>query len=176
MRRIAVVSLLFAVSIGCSLRSPMKRFRTQEEAGTVHVAVQSMARFDDVYTDELQPHFDLNAKDALDAISQSQVSEMERLRSFVAELNVAGPKKTVTTERVTEDGRVTSEKQTERSQTADPPDVKLPDAKDLENKAPEVMRNAAVELDQSLRYRTAAALIQEIALFNRYVRDAAVSR
>ncbi|HUR82383.1 MAG TPA: hypothetical protein VM733_16585 [Thermoanaerobaculia bacterium] len=155
----------------------MKRFSTQEEAGTVHVAVQSIARFDDEYTDELQPHFDLSSEDALDAISQTQVSEMERLRALLAELNIAGQKRTVTSERTIDKGEVTKETSTEKT---DPPDLSTvgakPAAKALTNTAPAVIAGNSVQLDQSLRYRAAAALIQEIALFNRYVRDAAVTR
>jgi len=46
----ALVLLVLFSSSACSLRAPMKRFSTQEEAGTVHVAVQSIALFDDAYT------------------------------------------------------------------------------------------------------------------------------
>lgn len=178
MRRFTAVAALVVFSLtACSLRPPMKRFSTQEEAGTVHVAVQSIARFDDAYTDQLQPHFELTSEQALSAISQTQISEMERLRALLAEINLAGQKRTVTSERTLDKGEVTKETTTEKT---DPPDLSTtgaePAAKTLTNTAPAVIAGRSVELDQSLRYRAAAALIQEIALFNRYVRDAAVSR
>lgn len=176
-RRIAAVLVVALLFNGCSLRSPMKRFGTQEQAGTVHVAVQSIARFDDAYTDQLQPHFDLTSEKALDAISQTQVSEMERLRALLAEFTIAGQKRTVTSEKKTEKGEVTTDTVTEKT---DPPDFATvpaaPGAKGISNNAPGITPTERPSLDQSLRYRAAAALIQEIALFNRYVRDAAVSR
>lgn len=177
MRRIAAFVLLLGISSSCSLRAPMKRFSTQEEAGTVHVAVQSIAKFDDAYTDQLQPHFDLTSEQALNAISQTQVAEMERMRALLAELNLAGRKRTVTSERTLTKGEVTTETKTEKTEAPDLETVPAaPGAKTLTNTAPDVTTTEKVQLDQSLRYRAAAALIQEIALFNRYVRDAAVSR
>ena len=177
MRKLTALLLVSTVVAGCSFRPPMKRFSTQEEAGTVHVAVQSIARFDDAYTDQLQPRFALTSEQALNAISQTQISEMERLRALLAELNVAGQKRTVTSERTLDKGEVTKETTTEKT---DPPDLTTtgaePAAKTVTNLAPAVFAGRDVQLDQSLRYRAAAALIQEIALFNRYVRDAAVSR
>lgn len=177
-RRLTALVLLFVFVLGgCSLRAPMKRFATKEEIGTVHVAVQSIAKFDDEYTDQLQPRFELTAADALNAaVAQTQVSEMERFRALLAELKAAGDKKTLSTERVTDKGEVTTDKVTKKRDTGDPSTVGVPDAEERSNDAPDVLTDANVQFDPGLRYRTAAALLQEVALFNRYVRDAAVTR
>ena len=180
LKKFTAVLVIATLSNGCSFfsqRAPMKRFSTQEQAGTVHVAVQSIARFDDAYTDQLQPRFDLTSQAALEAISQTQVSEMERLRVLLAELTIAGQKRSVTSEKTMTKGEVTTETTTEK---VDPPDfattTAAPSEEGLTNNAPGITPDERPQLDQSLRYRAAAALIQEIALFNRYVRDAAVSR
>lgn len=176
-RRLTAIVLLVVFALGgCSLRAPMKRFATKEEIGTVHVAVQSIAKFDDEYTDQLQPHFELTTADALNAIAQTQVSEMERFRALLAEVKAAGDKKTLSTERVTDKGEVTTDKVTKKRDPGDLSTVGLPDAEERSNDAADVLTDANVQFDPGLRYRTASALLQEVALFNRYVRDAAVSR
>ena len=154
----------------------MKRFATQEEAGSVQVAIQSIARFDDVYIDALQPRFDVSSQDALDAISQSQISEVQRLRAIVAEVMASGAKRDVKQERVTEKGEVTKDTLTEtRTSPVLDTATTAPGAVGF-TLTPFSVEGQTTQVDPALRRRAAAAYLQEIALLNRYVQDAAVSR
>jgi len=176
--RQSVVASLIALLLtqGClSLRRPMKRFATQEEAGSVQVAIQSIARFDDVYIDALQPHFDVTSKDALDAIAQTQVSEVQRLRALVAELTLSGAKKEGTQERVLDKGEVTKDTVSEKRTSPAIDTTAGPGAVGF-TLSPFSVDGQAIQLDPALQRRAAAAYLQEIALLNRYVQDAAVSR
>ena len=169
---VSMIALFFMQ--GClSLRRPMKRFSTQEEAGSVQVAIQSIARFDDVYIDALQPHFDVSSKDALDAIAQTQVSEVQRLRALVAEISVSGAKKETTQERVTEKGEVTKDTLTEK-RTSPAIDTTAAPGPATFTATPFTVSDQSIQLDPALQRRAAAAYLQEIALLNRYVQDAAV--
>lgn len=177
--RIARALLALTVSLSitfCASRGPL-RLRTQEEVGSVQVAVQSVAPFED-YISSLEPQFELKAQDALaQAIAQTQTQDTQLVNQFLATLQIALPTITRTqtsTEKTQDLGRTTDSTTTHSSQPgtiATPstaPGVATPTAT-------ATLPTGTVDIDPALRYRAAAALSQEVSLLNRYVRDAAVS-
>lgn len=162
----------------CSFFSnePIK-LRTQEEVGSVQVAVQSVAPFED-YISSLEPQFELKAQDAFaQAIAQTQTQDTQLVNQFMATLQIALPQITrAKTSTETNDGSATTTTSTiDRSS--------LPGTIATPSTAPGVstptvtatLPPGTVDIDPALRYRAAAALAQEVSLLNRYVRDAAVS-
>lgn len=163
----------------CSLfnsNAPVK-LRTQEEVGTVQVAVQSVAPFED-YISSLEPQFELKAQDAFaQAIAQTQTQDTQLVNQFLATLQIALPQitRTRTSTATTNATGTTNESTTERSSQpgtiATPSSAPAAATPTLEATLPA----NTVDIDPALRYRAAAALAQEVSLLNRYVRDAAVS-
>src|SRR5437016_4672117 len=89
-------SIIIGLSIcvtSCSFFSAPQQttFKTQEEAGTVQVAVQSVAPFED-YISTLEPKFTLKPEDALNqAVAQTQAEDTQIVRQFMASLALALP-------------------------------------------------------------------------------------
>lgn len=137
-----------------------KRVCDEQQAGTTHVAVLSVARWED-YVSALQPTFELSAADALrDAIADSGSLDSSVLRALAISARVSGS------------GRGEDGGKTPGSGAAE---IETPDTgeRTAADNLPEL---AAVtpEVDPMLKHRAAAALFQEVQLINRYVRDAAI--
>jgi hypothetical protein len=186
-----VLPLLLLGAPGCGPVEPPRTaptlFETQEEAGVIHIGVQSVAAFED-YIDALQPRFTLTADEALRrAVPVTETQELRAAVSTVVQAAVALA--TVEREQLASASEVTSrsgageEKQEGRrersSRTArrsgavpEAPDVELPE--DLLARLEQL--SATPDLDPSLQYRAAAALLQDLALLSSYVREAAVGR
>jgi hypothetical protein len=150
----------------CSSASLKERtFRYQHQAGSVQVAVQSVAPFEE-YIDDLQPRFSLSAQDALDqAIPLTRIEEIQELRSLSLNLRAA-----LTKLKVDAAG-------TEARQPSDASTIALPGSSALPTPAPFTLPSyEALKLDPALRYHAAASLFQEVTLLSTYVRDAAVRK
>ncbi|HKV08192.1 MAG TPA: hypothetical protein VJ725_08650 [Thermoanaerobaculia bacterium] len=178
---ILLTAALLAAACGTLNPKPPKpevvRFKSQNEAGSVLVGVQSVAPFE-AYVDALQPRFVLSSDDALrDAISASQIQDLRQLRSLALRIALNLPTRTTTSSTEIEsngEGTTTSETRNDSQASGAAPTVEVPgaitDLIDRIEKEPD-----AISTDASLRYRSAAALLQEVALLSNYVRDAAVS-
>jgi len=171
-----VVSCLLVLSCSHFRDTTAVRFDQQEDVGAVHVAIQSVAPFEG-YINSLQPQFAFNTEQALTAaIQQTQTEDSQLFRALMASLTLALPSNTNTkTTTLNADGTTT----VTGTESKTPGDASKVVA------APGVPANALgalalpdnkVGIDQSLKFRAAAALLQEVALLNAYVRDAAVSR
>jgi hypothetical protein len=179
MRPTRAVSIAVCASLtsGCAVKEPkpvQAIYRAQEDAGTVEIAVQSVAPFEE-YVDQLQPRFTLTADAAYQAaITDTQLEELRALRSLAFSLGISFP--TVTLSRssttTTENGasKTTSSETKSRASGAppnapEPPTGSLPEAFTVQS---------GLGVDAALRYRAASALMQEVALLSTYVKDAAV--
>lgn len=178
---VLLTAALLAAACGTLNPKPPKpeevRFKFQNEAGSVLVGVQSVAPFE-AYVDALQPRFALNSDDALKgAISTSQIQELRQLRSLALRIALNLPTRTTTSTtdiESGEEGTTTSRTRNDSQASGAVPPVEVPEAiAELIERLEE--EPDAVSTDASLRYRSAAALLQEVALLSNYVRDAAVS-
>jgi hypothetical protein len=143
----ALLSLLFTA---CAAPPAEPRaLPAQEEAGSVHVAVLSVARWYD-YVDALQPYFDLTADGALGQVLRigqiSSSDELSRSRVELA-LGVNGPTPATS-----------APSGAQRAEPGAAIGVSPP------------------QRDAHTAYSNAAALYQEVQLLNRYVRDAAIPK
>jgi hypothetical protein len=159
----------FALTIaplGCRSTSLKEvTFSDQPSAGSVHVAAQSIAPFDE-YIDSLQPRFDLSSAQALDqAIPLVALREVQELRSLVANLKAAFPRL-----KANEEGKYSAAPGETTDLTA-PPGATLPDQTPLA-----LPGFDKLQMDPTLRFHAAASLFQEVSLLSSYVRDAAVSK
>jgi hypothetical protein len=173
--RFAITLSLVAV-IGCVNASlPVKSFSRQEDAGTVHVAVQSIAPFDEDYITQLQPVLQLTDEQLANAIAQTRIQEIQRLRALLVEAGFLLPSATLTSTKTTTDGTTS---QTTTEQTTPPAADKIPSsvAEIAMGGSPFEIADKGVKSDVSNTLRNVVALRQEVALLNRQVRDAAVSR
>ena len=178
---VLLTAALLAAACGTLNPRPPKpeevRFQFQNEAGSVLVGVQSVAPLE-AYVDALQPRFVLDSQDALaGAISTSQIQELRQLRSLALRIALNLPTRTTTSTTEVEsgeEGTTTSRTRNDSQASGAVPTVEVPDAiAQLIERLEE--EPDAVSTDASLRYRSAAALLQEVALLSNYVRDAAVS-
>lgn len=176
----ACLALIAVATTSCSSFSAPRQttFKTQEEAGTVQVAVQSVAPFED-YISTLEPKFNLKPEDALaQALAQTQAEDSQIVRQFMASLQLALPSIThMQSSAVTDDGtKTTTTSSNARSSKpgslSDMPAAPAAVASPLGALA--LPANSNVDFDQSLKYRAATALAQEVSLLSHYVRDAAV--
>ena len=169
--------LLVAICLpGCETLKPMEpphRVVHQEEAGSTHVAVLSVARWDD-YVKELQPNFALTAEDALArAGATTQDLEDKFVSSVSTALKLAPPTSSVTTSHASG----SPEMRNEASGPGDVSKVATPTAAGAAV-APSSLPPATSVLatppmqEPMLQYSLATALFQEITLINRYVKDA----
>ncbi len=161
------------------------RVKRQDQAGSVHVSILSVARWEDVQ-DALQPTFDLRAADALrEVVPTTQQLEKKVLEALQVALEVAPPLTSTTISRTsgTQTGAPDTFTST-RTEERGPGDVAaiardpslaagrlasgldgIPDALGFQP-----------ALDPLLKYSAATALYQEVQLLNRYVRHAARMR
>lgn len=176
MRAIAKAALCFLL-LSCShfRDTTSVRFQKQEDVGAVHVAVQSVAPFEG-YINSLQPKFEYDTNAAIAAaIQQTQTEESQLFRALMASLSIAGPQ-TAFSKTKTIDGETTTAQQSETTTQGDLSKVTAAAAAPANTTAAASLASEKVALDQSLTFRAAAALLQEVTLLNAYVRDAAISR
>ena len=151
------------------------RFAKQADVGSVHVAVQSVAPFEG-YINSLQPQFEYDTNKAIAAaIQQTQTEESQLFRALMASLSVSGPQTALSNTKKTEGG-IRTEEHTETTTQGDLGKVTAPAAAPTNTAAAKSLADEKIGLDQSLTFRAAAALLQEVTLLNAYVRDAAISR
>jgi hypothetical protein len=180
-KKIPVASFIVLSSLvlsSCSFfhdTSPV-RFHQQEEAGSVHVAVQSVAPFEG-YINSLQPQFALNSEQALaEAIQQTQTEDSQVFRALLASLNISGPQisgsKTTT---LNADGTTTTSG-TSTTKPGDASTVVAAAAAPANPLGTLTLPSTTVGLDRSLKYQAAASLLQYVTGIDNYVRDAAIRR
>jgi hypothetical protein len=178
-RRPLTLAILGLYSLSCATGVKPKRFRSQVEAGAIAVSIQSIAPFDEQYIEQLQPKVEMPADAA--AIALTQIRQIQQLRQLLIEAGLGLPSSTVTESKTTTNKPKEGEPPAAftNTETKTPPDLtKLPSGPASDLKVPDALTlpNATLALDTALSLRAKAALQQEIALLNRYVRDAAVTR
>lgn len=166
---------------GYTITSPIIKkdgVTTQDDIGSVHVAVLSVAPWDK-YVEELQPLFKLTAADALNkVVPTTSIIDSKLMNILGAGLKVAltttAVTDTITT--VSEAGKDTTTKRENKEEkkpgdlssvsggTVDTPDRKANDMAGV---------SGDVHVDSMTKYLAATALFQEVALLNRYIKDAA---
>lgn len=174
--------LLMGVACGGSVR-----VSHHAEVGSTHVAFVSVAPWGDAAGD-LQPVFKLSADDALKEVAPfTQRADKRRMRATSIGVRAALPTTTGSATRTEtfSSGSAEpeiSETRTVTSATGDVSTVERPapagGERSAEALAP-LARQTAVELarvDPMLKYRTAAALYQEVRMLSRYIRDVARRR
>lgn len=167
-----------------TVRPTQRTFERTDQAARVIVGVQSVAPFED-YVDSLQPKFQLSADLAFqEAVAQSQIQELEELKAIVLEAAIGLPvSRRSSSQSISErsgfgdgeDGSRSEETRTSERESPEPKEQAIPErlARVLDGLDP---GSNDFKLDPALRYRAAAALMQEVALLSNYVKDAAVSR
>jgi hypothetical protein len=141
-----------------------KRVCTEHQAGTTHVAVLSVAPWED-YVAALQPVFDITAKDALEhAVPTTSSLDASLLSALAISARVAGPT-------LDSDGKKTPGKVDD---SVKPPESGIPANGSASTNLPQSQQAITPDVDPMLRHRAAAALYEEVQLMNRYLRDAAV--
>jgi hypothetical protein len=176
-RRLLTTIILCVFSFSCRTGLPVKRFRNHEDAGSIAVSIQSIAPFDEQYIEQLQPKVEMPADAA--AITQTQIRQIQQLRQALVEAGFGLPSSTVSETKTTTNKKDAQPVEFSTTETKTPPDLeKLPSGPASDAKVPDViaLANTTLALDTALSLRAKAALQQEIALLNRYVRDAAVTR
>src|SRR5690349_1325787 len=84
-RKMFAVFLVSTFLLNCRASLPVRTFKSQEEAGTVQVAVQSMAPFDEDFINQLQPTLALTDDQAAAAITLSRIQDIQRFRAMLIE-------------------------------------------------------------------------------------------
>lgn len=171
---VLAIVLAFHGLIIDQVKPGQRTFDRLDEAGRVVVGVQSVAAFED-YVDSLQPKFQLTPEVAYqEAIAQTQIREIEEMRALLLEIALKLPRSSPSTQAAPEasEGSVEKDAATDSgSQTrkeSSPENLARVLAALEDNNRP-------LSTDPALRYRAAAALLQEVALLSSYVKDAAVS-
>ncbi|MFT7484510.1 MAG: hypothetical protein ACI9F9_000350 [Candidatus Paceibacteria bacterium] len=146
-------TLLFA-AFACNsggMTHESNRAATQRDAGSVHVAVLSVAPWSQ-YVDAMQPNFQLTADEALAAVIQDsrQSASMEQ-SGFGFSANLV------------EDGEVEKPAKSGKSTTK------------VDQTGMNVPFSNTDSMDPLLRYQAANSLYQEVQLLNRAVADAAIA-
>ncbi len=182
----AAVALAFAAPPSCSSptrETEVRRVASQHLAGSVHVSVLSVARWDD-YVSSLQPSFRLDEDDALAlVVPVSRSREQSRFDSRsarVAATRASGvddsTKISTATERLDGSSSRTTTTIEDRpsplSLIPSPGSPLVPGRHDMSRRDPS--DEVRPDMDPMLRFGAATALFQEVQLLNRYVRDAAV--
>lgn len=175
-RRLVVAVCIPMLSCSYFRDTSAVRFDQQEGVGSVHVAIQSVAPFEG-YINSLQPQFAFNTEQALAAaIQQTQTEDSQLFRALMASLTLALPQNTNSkTTTLNADG-TTTVTGTESKTPGDASKVTAAPGVPANGLGALTLPDNKVGIDQSLKFRAAAALLQEVALLNAYVRDAAVSR
>lgn len=180
LRRLTCVLAAAHLVAGCASpgRVTYNTSKSQEEAASVHVAVQSIQPWDEARV-SLVTNFKLSEAEALGAaLPVTSLQEQEDARRIVASLGLAFPTTTVTkTEQLTDDrlksgletDSFSREELTTRGEAADPtqpsatrPGVKIPDA----------LRT--LQQDPFIQAQTARNLIHYYALLNQEIDHVAI--
>lgn len=183
-RPVAFISILLVLSslYGCQSGFPKPNFnpipaRDQAEAGSSHVAVLSVADWED-YVQALQPTFQLTPDQArAQAAASTRALQEGFLDAMRLGLSVRTPQstdsRTRTTTRDAAGNRTSTETRTEQDSPADLADISTGTGltTDLAAEAPDLP--TAPGVDPILQHSAATALYQEVQLLNRYVHDAA---
>ncbi|HET8796106.1 MAG TPA: hypothetical protein VFO89_00355, partial [Thermoanaerobaculia bacterium] len=173
-----ITAVIAVLALGCGSTQRVREIQSQDSVGKISVGVQSIAPFDDAYVRQISPNFTLTTPDALQAISQARIRELETLREVLLaarlDLGARGTSVTKATEAATGAETTVKETTTETKTPGTAPATQLPAA--IAATLARLTDDETVTIDAALRYRTAASLIQEVALLNRYVRDAAIAR
>jgi hypothetical protein len=156
-----------------------RRVKTLDQAGSVHVAVLSVAPWE-AYVDDLAPKFKMDSKQALQEVVPvtSQIDEIIQ-RALAFKMGLAPPTSstTATTTAKQEAGGATAtsfERTSERgpgdASKVEPPPLPSLDGSFIQD--PLKVRD--LQVDPFLKYRAANALFQEVQILNRYAADAAL--
>jgi len=172
-----ITALMLPVSSFASWRVNVNpwRERRQDDIAAVQVAVQSVAPFED-YIESLQPHFQMTADEAVNAsIAQTRTQGTGEMSVLSAALNLRGPESTTTFDRQTDidgDTTKTTSKSVESRKPGALSDATAPAS--LLKAVTADLPSTETAIDPSIKYNTAATLLQRLALQSGYVRDAAV--
>lgn len=183
-RPVAVLVILLTLLplSGCQSGFPRPNFnpvpaRDQAEAGSSHVAVLSVADWED-YVQALQPTFQLTPDQArAQAAASTRALQEGFLDAMRLGLSVRTPQstdsRTRTTTRDATGNRTSTETRTEQDSPADLTEISTGTGltTDLEAEIPDLP--TAPGIDPILQHSAATALYQEVQLLNRYVHDAA---
>jgi len=165
------------------------RFQSQEEAGSGHLAVLSIAPWSD-YVEALQPEFKMTPDMALAQSAATAFQTERKLRdlvSVVAKVGLPGS----TTEKTTETITSTPETPADADAGAAPSPVTNSTTTEIEKTVPGAVpeftpnfstdsgaqpcpSTDALGVDAVMQHTLATALYQEVQLLNRYVRDVAI--
>ncbi|MBI4798118.1 MAG: hypothetical protein HY794_05170 [Desulfarculus sp.] len=158
---------------------PQHRVFVQHEAGDSHVAVLSIAPWED-YVQRLQPQFEISGKTALEQVLPLSARLEEKV---VAGLSAqitppALPEVTKSggiTKKISEEGKVSTEDKSEYTQKPAAqytPSNQLAGKEAANLKAPE----GALNVDPMLRHLAATALYQEVQVLNSYLHNATIGQ
>jgi hypothetical protein len=183
--QVGVAMLAICGASCCELERALdsKHICRQDEAGSAHIAVLAVGRWDK-YVDAVQPTFQLSAADALQtAIPTTTTLEEKVLDALSARAKVALPSLKVTdttneTESSTADPTATHARR-EETTSGDTSSLSFGNAPQGTRTAaalPGIRLSAsAIRADPMLQYWAATALYQEVQLLNRYLKNAAIS-
>jgi len=156
-----------------------RRVDTLDEAGSMHVAVLSVAPWE-AYVDDLAPHFKLDAKQALQEVVPvtSQLDEIVQ-RALAMKVGLAPPTSSTTTTRTTkQEADAEPLSSFERTSERAPGDASKAEAPPLpaggDSLVQDPLKVRELQVDPFLKYRAANALFQEVQILNRYAADAAM--
>jgi hypothetical protein len=164
----------FSLLLSCaSAGPPPHTVQFEEDAGSTHVAVLSVAPWDD-YVSSLQPAFSITPDDALQqAAATTKDLEDKFVSSLGVALKLAPPTSSFSSSQTTGSAESTTRTRAagDVSKVADATGPTTPAASSL-GPAASVLTTPTV-IEPMLRYSLATALFQEVNLLNRYVKDAA---
>jgi hypothetical protein len=181
------VTFLSIVVLGvagcCTSLYEQNRASRQDKAASVHMAVLSVAQWED-YRDALQPAFKMTPDDAVSqAIPSTLALEEKFLNAFAAKFKVAlpGATSTDTATKILSKGQVVTNSQqiTKTTSSGDASALTFADSPAGSQTAAGLPPSTSVlgtplSVDPMLRYLAATALYQEVQLLNRYVKSAAI--
>lgn len=185
MPKARAMSLLFVVLLLSCGSSDVRRFDYREDAGSVHVAVQSVAPFDSDFIQEMQFPLQVSDTEASNAIAQSRLLEILEVRKLL--LEIARKQEAAAPAAPAPAGGAATNSTTPASGTAGATNTTTGSTPSTQNAATQDASRASgfdvlaapdnlqISLDPALNFRANLALRQEIALLNRQVRDAAVA-
>lgn len=161
-----------------------KRVCRQADAGSAHVAVLSVAPWEE-YVNSLQPIFSLTIDDAMkEVLPATSTMEETVLRALIAKIEAAGPKitnKQTESEKVKADGtKEKTSEQTNVEETGDASTAKPPagvtGSNPLDFSKDTAKIAGELPVDPMMRRLAALALYQEAQILSRHIADASVPK
>lgn len=147
------------------------RVSFQDEAGSTHLAVLSVAPWDK-YVEAIQPKFDLTSKEAVDmVVPTTRGFEEKTLDALRVALKLAPPQSFSQTN---DAGAVVDQQKPGDVSAIKDESSPAGDRKAADLPPKQSVLEQKIEVDPMLRYWAATALYQEVQLLNRYVKDAAI--